>query len=189
MNASTASEMPHRFWDKVLLGDGCWEWQASLRTGYGQFKYRGRMERAHRVSWLLLVGPVPEGMWVLHHCDNRLCVRPDHLYLGTAKDNARDASVRKRLRQAQLTRCPQGHPYSEFVPGGIRTCAVCQRESQARYQAARSTGTGKGGNQRSKTHCPQGHLYDDENTYWYGKNRQCRACHRIRGRKHEAPSG
>lgn len=95
-----------RFWNKVTIGEPneCWEWQASLDTGgYGRFGIRGfckssTWERAHRVSWSLTHGGIEDGMWVLHHCDNRKCVNPDHLYLGDVKDNSRDMVVRGRAR-------------------------------------------------------------------------------------------
>ena len=78
-----------RFWSNVIMGLECWEWQASLVDGYGQFMGNGQT-RAHRFSWELVNGAIPEGMHVLHRCDNRRCVRPDHLFLGTHQDNMDD---------------------------------------------------------------------------------------------------
>lgn len=89
-----------RFWAKVDKTGECWVWTASKRTnGYGQIGSTGgrwRPLQAHRVSWVLHFGPIPDGLWVLHRCDNRPCVRPDHLFLGTVTDNNRDMVAKGR---------------------------------------------------------------------------------------------
>ena len=76
---------------------GCWLW-TSYQTGtnYAGYYHKGKTSFAHRVSYSLFVGPIPPGMFVLHTCDVRMCVNPDHLYLGTHVENARDRSVRGR---------------------------------------------------------------------------------------------
>jgi len=80
-----------RFTEKISIGDGCWDWVASTNSdGYGLFS-KGSSRKAHQVSYELFVGPLPHGrICVLHRCNNRRCVRPSHLYLGTQKENARD---------------------------------------------------------------------------------------------------
>jgi hypothetical protein len=79
---------------RVNPATGCWEWTASLkRNGYGQIGVRTpkpTMLDAHRASWIAHRGPIPRKMQVLHTCDVKACVNPDHLWLGTQKDNVRD---------------------------------------------------------------------------------------------------
>lgn len=92
--------MAERFWVRVDRAEGaaCWHWlRAVTRDGYGYFHY-GRARLAHRVAYELTHGPIPEGMQVCHQCDNPGCVRPDHLFIGTAQDNA-DDKVRKGRSQ------------------------------------------------------------------------------------------
>lgn len=90
--------LEQRFWLKVEKSDGCWLWMSVRKVaGYG-YLAAGRKRRlpAHRLSWELHNGPIPDGLWVLHHCDNPPCVRPDHLFLGTAKQNADDREGKGR---------------------------------------------------------------------------------------------
>lgn len=84
-------------------GKACWNWQgAIMSTGYGSFMLDGRRrpgrrsQLAHRVAWALHVGPIPPGLCVLHECDNRRCVNPKHLFLGTNTDNVRDMVAKGR---------------------------------------------------------------------------------------------
>lgn len=94
---------------------GCWEWQKTRgKDGYGRIYLRwlGRVESTHRASWVLYRGPIPEGFFVLHRCDNRACANPDHLWVGThprarlSNDEARE--IRRRVlageRQVDLAR-------------------------------------------------------------------------------------
>ena len=80
-----------RFWAKVAITDGCWSWTgARWKSGYGRIWYEGKLLAAHRVSYFLANGDIPPGMYVLHHCDCPPCVRPDHLFTGSATDNIAD---------------------------------------------------------------------------------------------------
>lgn len=97
--ASTKSDW-NRLWRKVKIGDECWEWKASKhRDGYGNFRFGGRMDLAHRAAWTLERGTIPNELQVLHTCDNRSCVRPSHLWLGTNADNVRDKMKKGRHQQ------------------------------------------------------------------------------------------
>jgi len=91
-----------RFWAKVdkSAPNGCWEWTASINDhGYGQFgiAHGNNPERAHRFAWRQMRGEIPKDRWVLHKCDNRKCCNPDHLFLGTAKDNTQDCIKKGRF--------------------------------------------------------------------------------------------
>jgi hypothetical protein len=87
-----------RFWSKVNLKgpNECWEWKANLRKGYGMFRISNKIVSAHRVSWTMLRGDIPEGLLVLHKCNNEKCVNPNHLYLGTHGDNVTDMVARRQ---------------------------------------------------------------------------------------------
>jgi len=86
------------FWDNVIKrNNGCWEWQGGCNDkGYGCCQYKGRQRYAHRVAWLLMYGKIAEGMFVLHKCDNPLCVNVEHLFLGTHSDNMKDMAIKGR---------------------------------------------------------------------------------------------
>ena len=98
--------LAERFWPKVQRRGprDCWEWTgAVVQCGYGQILHsRRRRVYAHRASWEITHGPVPDGLWVLHVCDNRTCVNPDHLFLGTYKTNIWD-KTRKGRSARKLT--------------------------------------------------------------------------------------
>lgn len=97
MTSRKKREPAVRFWEKVSIGENCWEWAAALKeNGYGKFGVGYKNGYAHRFAWQFANGEIPEGMMVLHKCDNRKCVRPAHLFLGTALDNMRDMGSKGR---------------------------------------------------------------------------------------------
>lgn len=125
-----------RFWAKVAKPehpDACWPWIGNMGTdGYGKFWIDGTSKHASRVAWELANGPVADGMHVCHRCDNPRCVRPSHLWLGTASDNSRDMMEKGRgaigIRHGSRT-----HP--ERVARGERHGSVTKPESRRRGSA------------------------------------------------------
>lgn len=95
---------------------GCWHWGSTIkRDGYGQFWLQGASHRAHRVSWVLFRGEIPQGKWVLHHCDTPRCVNPDHLWLGDNSENQIDCA---RKGRTNLQRHPEQSRFND--PSVIR---------------------------------------------------------------------
>ncbi|MGN6128498.1 MAG: HNH endonuclease signature motif containing protein [Humibacter sp.] len=132
-----------RFWSKVALPnrEGCMLWTAYVDTiGYGRFGLHGKMAHAHRVSYTLAYGPIPESLVIDHvlarGCTNRHCVAPLHLEAVTHRENLLRANVGANMRAK--THCPQGHPYSGenlvIVKGGFRRCRTCNREHDRAYR-------------------------------------------------------
>lgn len=89
------------FWklvDKTTTPNGCWEWlgQCQPKMPYGRYTLSGKFWTAHRLSYTLVKGSIPQGLIVLHSCDNPKCCRPEHLSLGTKADNAKDRDTKQR---------------------------------------------------------------------------------------------
>jgi hypothetical protein len=86
------------FLKNVIQKEGCWDWNGCNRRGYVFINYMNKGLAAHRASWIIFRGMIPDRVLVLHKCDNRRCTNPEHLYLGTAKENAEDRKLRGRNR-------------------------------------------------------------------------------------------
>jgi hypothetical protein len=129
----------------ILQPNGCLEWTGLTNDfGYGLIGsgISGKGIRTHRLAWTTVNGPIPDGLLVLHHCDNPPCCQmsptpgfPDgHLFLGTKLDNNRDMAAKGRGYWQRKTHCPQGHPYDEVntyvIPSRptARYCWTCKRE-------------------------------------------------------------
>lgn len=161
---TTPRPLADRFWEKVNkngpvpahrpeLGP-CWLFTGTAigREGfrYGRFWTGETMEAAHRVSYEMEYGPLPEGMHACHHCDTPRCIRPSHLFAGTRSDNQRDSSRKGRLgfqrypersplnqrtaAEAAKTHCKHGHSLADAYINhrGNRQCRTCTKEREAR---------------------------------------------------------
>ena len=116
-HGNVQSHTGKRFWQKVVVPhkqSDCWRWLAA-KTRQGRAMYQGIS--AARVMWLLMRGTIPDGRWVLHTCDNPECVNPEHLFLGTAKDNTQD--MNKKLRGCHGSKSPNAK-LSEATVRNIR---------------------------------------------------------------------
>lgn len=106
---------------------GCTLWTGRTNGhGYGIFWVNGKFLRAHRLAWECAFGAIPEGMWVLHRCDVRSCVNPNHLFLGSPQDNQSDMAKKTRGRKSKL-----GFPFGAVFH---RDHSVCQWQARVRYR-------------------------------------------------------
>lgn len=131
--------------------NGCWNWTSNLDSrGYGQIRRQRKTFHAHRFSWQLHKSEIPDGLCVLHRCDNPRCVNPEHLWLGTLSDNTQDMIAKGRSRQGGrfgplATHCAHGHelteentwPYPKNGDGPVyRQCKICNRDRKLKRRAA-----------------------------------------------------
>jgi hypothetical protein len=118
---SSTDTFETRFWAKVVVHPGgCWEWRGRrMPKGYGKLNRGTKTVYAHRLAFELRNGPIPDGLYVLHKCDNPPCINPDHLFLGTQADNVRDrdtkgrGNFRNNLPHAKLRPPPEDATFDE----------------------------------------------------------------------------
>ena len=129
VNQNTAGTPSERFWNKVAFGiSDCWYWRGYLDPlGYGRITYPGE-NKAHRASYRMFCGEIPAGLKVLHRCDVRNCVNPEHLFLGTQADNVADMMAKRRGRN--VPRFGEDNPMSALTASqvlAIRSDFAAQR--------------------------------------------------------------
>ena len=106
---------------------GCWNWKLQLnRNGYGRLKYKGKKVRAHIFSYKVFKEPIPQGMLVCHHCDNKGCVNPDHLFLGSLQDNMDDMVRKNRQCKGSRHWKSRNNKLEELVIRGLRKLGYSQ---------------------------------------------------------------
>lgn len=133
------------FWSRVRKTDGCWLWLGHLIKGYGSFHTPTKRHTAHRLAYELLVGPIPDGLYLCHRCDNRKCVNPAHLFIGTHQDNMRDMRSKGRSKHSFWGRDTASGSknnrakLSEPDVVAIRNSAMTNREVADAYRLDMST--------------------------------------------------
>jgi hypothetical protein len=121
----------------VVDANGCWIYHGqTLASGYVHIRFGNRLWAGHRLMYAMAREPIPPGMFVCHRCDVRNCINPDHLWLGTPKQNSVDASQKGRVIGQTKQNCPLGHPLSGenlYVSSGRRHCRACRKVATLAY--------------------------------------------------------
>lgn len=130
-----------RFWSKAHLRDsGCLEWTRQLNhSGYGAVRVGDQKWAAHRRAWQLAYGDIPPGLNVCHRCDNRKCIHPDHLFLGTQRDNLADMTAKGRRAVVQ----GEQHPFHKITADDVRAIRAGISAGATQMDMARRYGVSK----------------------------------------------
>lgn len=113
--------MKERFLSKVNKTAYCWDWIGSIgSTGYGRFSIKSKYYKAHRISYILFKGEIPTNKLVLHTCDNRICVNPEHLFIGSQSENLYDMYNKKRRDQYLISCKGSKHPNSKLTEDNVK---------------------------------------------------------------------
>ena len=180
MTASLAARMAER----IEKTEGCWYWRGNVNpaTGYGRLGIGQRNFAAHRLSYELHVGPIPEGLDLDHLCRVRHCVNPAHLEPVTRWENTR-RGVGITAQRARSNVCKHGHEYTTentIIQRGYRLCRTCKERRDTYWKEQRR-------NPKDPTRCKQGHEWTEANTYMTrAGHRSCRTCHRNSERARRA---
>jgi len=137
-----AQELKERLYTKRSISGGCWEFLGEItRNGYGRLwftKNKVKMRfSAHRLSYMLSVGPIPEGLVIDHLCRNRKCFNPRHLEAVTVLENVRRSLPFKPKTLAKIEVCKRGHDNWQYNIGGFRRCHTCRKDRERVYQRNR----------------------------------------------------
>jgi len=131
--------LPNHITSKIFYSpDGCWYWIGATNSrNRGQIYFENKIALAHRAVFTILKGIIPTGLLVCHTCDNGLCVNPDHMFLGTNKDNTVDMVNKGRHYQTLKRFCKYGHEFTPENTGkhsnGSRRCKKCTNEQCRQY--------------------------------------------------------
>jgi hypothetical protein len=116
-----------RFWKRVNKGtpNECWEWQGASSEGYGISSHKGKHTRVHRIAFILSFGSIPDGMWVVHSCHNKICVNPKHLHIGDASSVTQkafgEANGQSKLHERDIL------TIRKMIKGGISNYAIAKQ--------------------------------------------------------------